>query len=47
MLDTFSKNVDDYKNVIDEIDSKISKRLYDASNNISTISNSIKEKTSD
>lgn len=40
----FSKNVDDYKNVIDEIDNKISKRLYDASNNISTISNSIKEK---
>lgn len=40
----FSKNVDEYKNVIDEIDNKISKRLYDASNNISTISNSIKEK---
>lgn len=43
-LNIFSNKVDDYKNLIDEIDSKISKRLYDASNNITTISNSIKEK---
>ena len=40
----FSTNLDKYKNLIDEIEVKVSDRLYDASNNISNISKSIHEK---
>ena len=40
-LKDFSDNMKKYKNLIDEIEGKVSERLYDASNNISNISNAI------
>ena len=40
----FMTNMKTYKNLIDEIEGKVSERLYDASNNISNISKSIYEK---
>tara|TARA_Y100001970_G_scaffold285087_1_gene403889 strand:+ start:811 stop:1281 length:471 start_codon:yes stop_codon:yes gene_type:complete len=43
-LKDFSTNLKTYKNLIDEIEVKVSDRLYDASNNISNISKSIYEK---
>lgn len=43
-LKDFSDNMKKYKKLIDEIEGKVSERLYDASNNISNISKSIYEK---
>ena len=43
-LKDFTTNMKTYKNLIDEIEGKVSERLYDASNNISNISKSIYEK---
>tara|TARA_Y100000389_G_C17414064_1_gene492641 strand:+ start:978 stop:1448 length:471 start_codon:yes stop_codon:yes gene_type:complete len=43
-LKEFTTNMKTYKNLIDEIEGKVSERLYDASNNISNISKSIYEK---